>query len=254
MSTLELHLDRPPRIAAASAAAVHGERGDECYRLPHLWCLNLYRGEGILELRGERHPFWPGCASVTPPDTDYRFSFKSRTVKSWVHFAPDPSGSAVHVPVMQDLGSTFASFREAVGDACACRMSEPHRATARVWDVLWRLVARPQSSEWGHPILRLASDHIEQYLHMALSPEGIALRCKCSATQLNRLMRKTNGLSVMAYVRQRRVQHAVHLLRQTTLSIGRIGEIVGIPDQHLFNKTVRRELGHSPRAVRQEAE
>lgn len=253
MLTQELRLERPPRIASASAAAIHGERGDESYRLPRLWCLNLYRGEGVLELRGDRFPFHPGCVSVTPPDTDYRFSFRSRTIKTWVHFAPEAVGAAMQIPVMQDLGPDFEALRAAVVDACAWRQSEPSRATARIWDVLWRLVGRPQGAGGQHPVVQQACEHIEQCLGNQLSPEGVARRCGCSATHLNRLMRQAKGLSLMDYVRARRVERAVHLLRQTTLSIGRIGGIVGIPDQHQFNKTVRRVVGKSPRAVRQGA-
>jgi len=40
------------------------------------------------------------------------------------------------------------------------------------------------------------------------------------------------------------------LLVYSTLPVKVIASEVGIPDLHLFNKTIRRELGHSPRAIR----
>jgi transcriptional regulator GlxA family with amidase domain len=46
------------------------------------------------------------------------------------------------------------------------------------------------------------------------------------------------------------MERARHLLRESTLSIPAVAAAVGIGDLQAFNKTCRRELGASPRAVR----
>jgi transcriptional regulator GlxA family with amidase domain len=46
------------------------------------------------------------------------------------------------------------------------------------------------------------------------------------------------------------VERARHLLLNSTLPIKVIAREVGIPDPHLFNKIIRRELGKAPREVR----
>ena len=46
------------------------------------------------------------------------------------------------------------------------------------------------------------------------------------------------------------MERARYLLEHSTMPIKAIARDVGIPDLHLFNKTVRRELGKSPREVR----
>jgi transcriptional regulator GlxA family with amidase domain len=49
------------------------------------------------------------------------------------------------------------------------------------------------------------------------------------------------------------MDRARHLLNASTLAIPAIAAAVGISDLQAFNKTCRRELGASPRAVRQAA-
>jgi transcriptional regulator GlxA family with amidase domain len=47
------------------------------------------------------------------------------------------------------------------------------------------------------------------------------------------------------------MERARHLLIASTLAIPAIAATVGIPDLQAFNKTCRKELGASPRAVRE---
>jgi transcriptional regulator GlxA family with amidase domain len=63
-------------------------------------------------------------------------------------------------------------------------------------------------------------------------------------------MRAETGMSIAQYVRHRRMQRALHLLRYSDLPIKQIGEAVGVPDPHFFNKLVRRAFGRPPREIR----
>jgi transcriptional regulator GlxA family with amidase domain len=74
-----------------------------------------------------------------------------------------------------------------------------------------------------------------------------------SHTHLTRLFRQDTGHTVVGYVRRRRMERARHLLIASTLAIPAVAATVGIPDLQAFNKTCRKELGASPRAVRQAA-
>ncbi len=58
------------------------------------------------------------------------------------------------------------------------------------------------------------------------------------------------GLPLVAYLRQRRMALARMLLENTNQSVKEIAHACGIPDAQLFNKTVRREFGASPTALR----
>jgi transcriptional regulator GlxA family with amidase domain len=83
-----------------------------------------------------------------------------------------------------------------------------------------------------------------------LEVPALARAVGVSHNHLTRLFRLETGLTVVAYIRSRRMARARHLLVSSTLSIPAVAATVGIPDLQAFNKTCHRELGGSPRAVR----
>lgn len=93
--------------------------------------------------------------------------------------------------------------------------------------------------------------HIEEHLAGPLSVPAIARAAGVSHTHLTRLFREDTGHTVVAYIRHRRTERARHLLIASTLAIPAIAATVGIPDLQAFNKACRKELGASPRAVRE---
>ena len=60
------------------------------------------------------------------------------------------------------------------------------------------------------------------------------------------------GQTPMEYVRQRRLRHALHLLRQTSLAVGDVASRVGYGSQSAFAAAMLRGFGASPRALRRE--
>lgn len=98
-------------------------------------------------------------------------------------------------------------------------------------------------------VLRTAMAHIEEHLAEPLGVPDIARVAGVSHTHLTRLFRQDTGLTVVGCIRHRRMARARHLLTASTLAIPAIAATVGIPDLQAFNKTCRKELGASPRAV-----
>jgi transcriptional regulator GlxA family with amidase domain len=95
-----------------------------------------------------------------------------------------------------------------------------------------------------------AISYIEGNLARSLTVPSLAAVAGVSHNHLTRLFRAETGTTVVAYIRQRRMARARHLLVSSTLSIPAIAASVGIPDLQAFNKTCHRELGGAPRAVR----
>ena len=240
---------------------MHGKNGNESYQLPDLWCFHLYPYEASVRIDGTQFPIRPGFVGVIPPDTPVEYVYDSGVVRHlYVHFrqpardVPTDSNRIVSVPAMYDLGGEFGSTYERFERLVRAAGRPSHVASARLWDMLCDLsergAQRPAEDPIGHPTVRLAVAQIEMHLPSVIIISELAGHCGVSLGYLSRLFRDAFGTSVVGYVRDRRMRRAKHLLRCSSLSIKAVASAVGIPDLHLFNKTVRRTFGCSPRALR----
>lgn len=255
---LFLPLDTPPRIKRI-AAGVHERGTDPHFRLPGHWYFHIYSYEAELTLDGRRYEIRPGYAGLIPPVGQVEYRFYGRCAHLFAHFEPGPStGQLIPFPVMQDLGLRYLPLTDAFHQAIQWFDSQPSRAEAWLWHTLWQLAASsnkspavPREPEPNHPAIRRVCQLIEQHLWKQLVPMKLADQVDLSLIHLRRLFRQQTGQPLAAYIRRRRALHARHLLQHTSLPIKTIAEQVGLPDPHLFNKIIRRELGVSPKAVRQ---
>ena len=252
--TWDLPLKSCPMIAQMNGRSQHGHRGIEHYRLNQIWCLNLYEGTGQLRIAGHVLPIRPGYASITVPDHDMDYRFDGPATLTWAHFIPVRGAGTQPIPAMLDLAGDFDRIRLSIQHAAAVLAEKPERAAARVWEVLWEItelgdVSAPPHAAL-HPALSLVFGQIHARLAEPLSIEDLAKSADISQTHLNRLFRQAAGQTVSEYIRTRRLDRARHLLRYSTLPIKSIAAEVGIPDPHLFNKTVRKAFGGPPTAFR----
>jgi len=268
---LLLPLRRPPTVVQIGLN-VHGRLREERYRMPGLWGIHLYHYAGSVDLGRHRQPFQPGQVTVTPPDTELVWRFPAHAPHHYALVAfPDGSDrDRVGVPVLSDLGGATEAQREAgrMEGAMAVFASDPQRACAWAWDLLWRLVPAQRSSSSGGgritaagvpgasggtvpPAMQIVLTMIDLEMERPLSLLGLARRAGVGPNQLLRLFNAHCGRSVMAYVRRRRAERARHLLRDTGLPMADIAHAVGAPDLQAFNKLIRRAWGVSPRALRE---
>jgi len=247
-------LDRPPRLVHTG---VHTHRGGTtgAYRLPDFWCLHCYRYRATVGMGGVALPIRPNYVGFTPPGVEAAYQWPTRAVHACVHFVAVPEDAeGVRFPLMQDLGDDFEPLYRQFEEAVTCWSTQPHRAEARVWEVLWQLAERTPVAAGRalHPAVRQAVRLIELGLGEELRVAALADEVGLSHNQLTRLFRDSFGTTVVGFIRQRRVERARHLLEHSGLPIKAIAAEVGLPDLHQFNKTVRRELGRPPREVREE--
>jgi AraC-like DNA-binding protein len=237
------------------AASSHGDPAAERYHRLHFWCLNLYEGEGELEIAGQVLSIEPGCAGLTVPGLDVDYRYNGPATLTWAHFVFEEEGPTVPIAAMQNLGRDFEPTRDALRNVCALAVERPQRAAARLWDILWQLAERGKHAENGvsHPLVREAVQIIELRLAQPIYISRLAAELNLSHTHLNRLFNATLGIPVQTYINRCRGERAHYLLTHSTLPIGTIAYQVGIPDAHLFNKTMRRLYGIAPRHIREQA-
>ncbi len=239
--------------------AAHGNVPIERYQLD-FWCLHLYQYTGELRIDSAVFPIRPGYASITPPRARLEFRYYGRSIHTYSHFAcPLAQDGQIVVAAMQDLGSDFVTINQALEQAVGYWATNARRASVRLWDVLWRLTDARTTGPIAvhshvHPAVEKALALIELRLGEPVRVADLAHEVGLSQNHLTRLFHSAVGKTVSGYIQERRVLHARHLLLHSTRSVKSIAAEVGIADLHLFNKTVRRALGASPRALREQAD
>ena len=251
MHETEIHLGEPP-VVVNIGVGVHGVANrTDIFRLPELWQLHLYGYEAELTVEGTAHAIRPGRVSLVPPGTTVRYHYKGRSEHLYAHLRIAPVGTPHPVAVIQNAGLEFPVLTRLLLQGIAGFPGEPEHSRAEVWTALWRIVRLAPAPRTGpHPAVTTAIAHIEAHLAAPLTVPEIARNADVSHNHLTRLFRAETGTTVIAHIRHRRMERAHHLLRASTLSIPAIAASVGIPDLQAFNKACHRELGASPRALR----
>jgi len=258
----QVPISSAPEIVAGGIA-LHGSHGNDRFYLPGLWCLHLYTYTATLRIGTQWFPIRPGYVGITPPDTGIEYVYNGLSRHLYVHFrlpetALASAGSPlVSIPVMYDLGADFADVYRRLAQVICVPNRLANHSSARVWDALCDVAERGAMAQNGpgvsiHPAVKIAVAEIETRLADSIRVAELAERVGVSYGYLSKVFRVELGSSVVEYIRNRRMDQAAHMLTHTSLSIKAIAASVGIPDIHLFNKTVRRTYGVPPRALRGE--
>jgi len=234
----------------------HGTQPIERYQLEGLWSLHLYPYEAEMVIDSVIFPIRSGYAGITPPGARVEYRYRHPVRHHYVHFRYPATTEELHsIPAMQSLGDLFVTINGRLEQAIGYFPTQPRRADARLWDLLWELAATPAvhgaSPSQRHPAIDRVCSLIELNLAEPMRVPNLAREAGLSHNHLIRLFRATFGTTVTGFIQQRRVQRSKHLLLYSTLPIKVIAAEVGMADLHFFNKTIRRTLGASPREIRE---
>lgn len=191
------------------------------------------------------------------PGTQKLWRFVQDSYHTCAHFRFEASehASQTEMPALVDLGQAFGEVNRDMEEAIAYYPDNPLRAEVRLWDILHRLSdAQPfhtTDKPADHPSVIDARRQIELSLGQPIRIPDLARKCNMSHSQLTRLFQKHCGMTVVAYIRKRRMSRAEHLLRNSTKPIKVIALEIGIGDLQQFNKIVRHYFGLSPRRLRE---
>lgn len=113
---------------------------------------------------------------------------------------------------------------------------------------------RTRSTRGPAPVPRAAIDTVRDYLdvHYAHGPSlpALAALAQCHPVTLARAFRRQTGRSIGAYLRQRRLEAACRLLRESTQPLSVVAADAGYADQAHLTRALRRATGMTPTQVR----
>lgn len=248
-----LPLSSPPELLRAAMG--RPQIGEFHFHMPDIWCAYLFLPpwKGESEIDGVPFPFEPKAVVIVPPGARQRYIFRAASRHFYVHFQTLRGGEAVEITAAQHLGAEFETYRRAFEKVIAFASSNPLRARVHFWDLLWELALRGKGAPAdprGKTLVDQVRQRIDREFADPFSVTELAAHAGVSPTHLTRLFNAATGMSVSRYILDCRIRYAQHLLISTTLPIKAIAHEVGLPDLQHFNKTIRRELGCSPRRYR----
>ncbi len=105
----------------------------------------------------------------------------------------------------------------------------------------------------GHALLRIgeAMSHLERNIHREVDLDELAGIAHMSKRSFLRVFQSATGTSPLAWVIEKRITRARHLLRQTDRRVTEIAFDVGFNDSNYFTRQFRKVTGTSPRDYRQ---
>lgn len=247
-------MGHPPEILSSGLSALLPDRRQRFHVEPGVWTLHFFAYASEYWVDDIPLSFREGTALVTAPDHDQTFIPAKPTEHLFVLFKLRPSPERLRLPAIHQLGGLFPHFFQRAREAVGFMSHSRRQAEARLWDILWELGVVSRDSGFNQTLPSVVSgilNAIEQRIHENLSVTLLAKEAGISHNHLTRLFKKHMGTTPEKYLCQRRTQKARHLLYHTRWPVKAIASAVGLPDLHAFNKVIRRELGASPRAIRQ---
>jgi AraC-like DNA-binding protein len=251
----KLDLERAPTISAM-AIHRHGEAANvDRYLLPDHWCFHIYSYQAVLSLDGIAHKISPGDASLVPPGVEMTYRYSGPSEHVYYHFLRSSAEGKQALPMVLSLGSQYQSLDGRARGAVVRARSDPGFATAALWSLLWDYsdLATGRGgigNSSRHPLVSLATMHIEQGLNLPLTVKTLCREVGVSYGYLTRLFTRELGVSVSEYIRMRRAEQAAHLLTSTSMPIKAIARSIGVPSLTHFNRLMHAAYGQGPRDIR----
>jgi AraC-like DNA-binding protein len=134
------------------------------------------------------------------------------------------------------------------------QLNDQFQLSVRVYELITSMLRPGQktnSDSQIHPLIRRAKLFMQEQLAEPLTLDEIAANCGVSKHHLCRLFQKLENSTPFDYLRHRRIEAAVALLRNTELSISEISNKCGFESVSYFGKIFREYWGTSPRKYRQ---
>lgn len=113
-----------------------------------------------------------------------------------------------------------------------------------------RLVRKHTTNKYSN-VVKNTILMIESDISAELSLHELAKKQNITAEYLATVFKKETGKTVIEYIRDKRINHALHLLNTTNLQIQTIAMHCGIIDVQYFSKIFKKQVGKTPREYRE---
>lgn len=250
-----LNIGSKPEIIRSGITKTH-RAGDTSFTLDDRWGILFFHDSFDVSFAGRKVTLKPGYIALFPPGMEKTYHFtKSFPVYYVIHFKLASKNKRVeNIPAIIDADEEFELFDRLFLEIIEFTVTDRQRAEICLWNILYKLLdANPVKKKAVHrqnPVLTAAIREIEMNISAKITVGEVAEHCGVSHNHLTNIFKKTLGITVIGYIHKKRMERISYLLLYTNQPIKQVAYECGIPDLHLFNKSVKKFFGHSPRKYR----
>lgn len=121
---------------------------------------------------------------------------------------------------------------------------------AKIFSSYLHLVRKKNAEDENSPYIKKCKSYIMHHLNQPLSPELLANHLHISQDYLLHLFSEQEGITLMEYIRKKRIEAAANMLKYSDFHIQRIAEYYQFKTQTHFGTVFKRYMGMTPTAYR----
>ena len=254
----ELHWNGKPETRRSSELTpLYIIRYVGAHRMKHLdihpyWELTyVFRGKGLLHTDRAVLPLKPGHAYLLPPGTMHREEAQDQVDTLWI---------GIHAPLLIRLNGENVWMLEA---------PELNTLAEQLWllsergygligpemdglcrALLARFVRQLSDRDPSSDLLDQSIDFLRKHYARPLSIHTLVEKFGYSEGYFFRLFKKRTGMTPHEYLTRIRLEHALILMRHSTLTLSEVSKLVGYRDPLYFSRIFKKTLGKNPRLLR----
>jgi AraC-like DNA-binding protein len=252
----------PPKLLTAGRFPLADRGFQVVYAHQPMHALHLHDYRGTWRCAGVDHPLVPGTITISACGVPTTYDLAAPGRHWCTHFlAATTTGPGLDLPLIVYAGAGAAYARERMARIAAllerARLRTDQVARAGAEAALLELLvwlhqqgeASPRGDRGGAAAER-AAQLLREQPEVAWTTTALARRVGVSPPWLATGFRRHFAMTVARYLLVQRIERARVLLATSALPVAEVGRLVGIPDQHHFNKRFRQIAGAAPSASR----
>ncbi len=153
---------------------------------------------------------------------------------------------------LSDLSIDMEKAREAYGELETESLSYIRSLSNILESCVCYIQLRHLVQHSGISVWNRAASYIDAHLEETVSLKTLSEVLSSSESTLERACREATGLTVGKYIQQKRLEMALHLLKNTSLPIASVADKCGFENYNYFSRWFRESAGKSPREYRKD--
>jgi AraC-like DNA-binding protein/mannose-6-phosphate isomerase-like protein (cupin superfamily) len=225
------------------------------------YLIYMIQGELDAQIGEKKFLMRSGDAICIPPETVYHYACVSNeSVKYfWIHFTGSDVFNTMRFSGFEHLkcyevGSVHVNaelYEELFGEFRSRHQYLEYRASLILRNILLRLAASQNEQSEAKSSIDSSLRYIHTHLSSALNVKMLAEMEYLSQGYYRTVFKDLTGMSPSEYVAEQRIIRAKEMLTDTSVSIDKIAESIGINDRLYFQRFFKKHTGITPSRYRE---